>query len=119
MVWYGNSKEDVRIRVKTTSVFPDGRTIEVELGDPDGEQWTLHYFAVERDTLQARAEADSDLMKADRYEGTFKVEGSQLVRHGDTITLTDRDYADGEGSYVVEGVTTRFGEAGFSRAVRI
>ena len=51
-------KEDVRVKLKAISMLPNNKKIEVEVGDPDGEQRTLHQYNVSEKVLRAIAEQE-------------------------------------------------------------
>jgi len=111
-------KEEVRLKVRAVSVMPDGTKTEVELGDPDGELRSLHFYNVPADVLRRRAEALMDQLKYDGWRGKFTAFGEPFVRHGDIVELT---HPDGEsektGRYWVDKVVYQFGINGYRQEI--
>jgi hypothetical protein len=82
-----HTKDDLKIGVKATSQMPNGKKIEVTLGDKDGEQHTLHYYNLPKETLTNRAKADYKKLQYDGYRGSLTGWGYPRVNHGDIVNL--------------------------------
>ena len=113
------SQDDHKIKLKAISILPNGKKIEEELGDPDGESRTLHYYNLDQSSLKEAAQAEIDKLKRSGYKGSFLAFGDSSIFHGDAVSLLDDEYPDREGSYQVEGVTTRFGQGGYRKEIKL
>jgi hypothetical protein len=99
--------DDVKIKVKAISMKPDNKKIEVEVGDPEGAQKTMHFYNLDEKELRAAAERELPRLVYEGYRGTFTTFGEPVVKHGDGVTLTDLKFPEREGTYLVDQVTTR------------
>lgn len=111
-------KEDLLLKVRAVGIQPDNSRIEVEVGDPEGQERTLHYFNIDKATLQQRAEADLDNLKVEGYQGSFMVEGG-WVKPGDAIEFLDNDYPDRQSINLVESVEIDFGQNGYTQSISV
>ena len=111
--------EDVRIKVKAISILPDNTRIEVEVGDPDGDQRTLNYYNLTEADLIATANRELPKLKYTGFKGTFTTFGEPLINHGDAITLTDIKTPERDGAYLVDEVTITQGSGGFRQIVTL
>lgn len=109
--------DERKVKVKAVSISPNNQKEVIELGDSDGELRTLHFYNLSKAELKAQAEAKIEALKVDGYTGYFQTFGSPFVQHGDIVTISDSDYPDRIGSYLVEKVVTRFGVNGFRRSI--
>lgn len=97
-------KDDVRIKVRGVSKQPDGSKIEIVSGDADGEEHTLHYFCLDKANLQKIVTAEIDSLKYDGFRGSFTAFGWPMANPGDIAVLTDPDYPEHNGRYLIQGV---------------
>lgn len=112
--------DDVKLKVTAKSVKANGEKLEVEVGDPDGEQRTLTYYGITSvDELKKLATADMEKYKYDGYEGGFKGFGIPVCQHGDKVQLSDAQYPERAGSYLAESVAVSFGPGGFERDIKL
>lgn len=112
--------EDTRIKIKATSVLRNNKKLEVELGDSDGEVRSLFFYNITSEAeLRKLAAAEIQKYKYEGYEGDVTIFGIPHVIHSEVITLQDNRYKDREGRYLVDAVTTEFGEGGFRRTVKL
>lgn len=108
------------LKVTAKSILRDGSSVEVEVGDPDGESRTLNYYGIKsKAELKKLAETDMLKFKYDGYEGSFKGFGIPFVQYGDKVQLTSTDYPERDGHYLAEGVTVSFGPDGYERTVKL
>lgn len=99
--------DDVKIKVKAISMLPDNTKIEIEVGDPDGAQKTLHFYNLSEKELKASAERELPRLVYEGYRGTFTTFGEPVIKHGDAVLLKDLKFPEREGNYLVDAVTTR------------
>lgn len=109
----------VRLQVKAISLGKDNKKTEVEVGDPEGEQRTLHYYNLSASELKEIAERDLQRFRYTGFRGSFKTFGVPVVRHGDKIDLVDPVIADRNGTYIVRKVETSFGQNGYKQDIEI
>lgn len=114
------SKDDIRLNIKAVSILPDGQKIEVQVGDPEGETRTLHFYNIDKASkLKALAESEKELYKYSGYKGRLTAFLVPKVEIGDVALLRDDDYPSRDGDYFVRGVITTFGENGARRKVEL
>lgn len=112
--------DEVKLKVTAKSVKATGEKLEVEVGDPDGEQRTLTYYGITSAAeLKKLATADMEKYKYDGYEGGFKGFGIPVCQHGDKVQLSDAQYPERAGSYLAESVAVSFGPGGFERDIKL
>lgn len=111
-------KEEIKLKVKAISMLPNNSKIEVEVGDADGEQRTLHFYNLGLADLKKAAEADIDKLRYDGYAGNFTAFGEPFVRHGDIVEITDNRY-NRKGFYYVKSVTYSFGIGGYRQIITL
>jgi len=99
-------EEDVKIKVKGISILPNNTKIEIEEGDPDGEQRTLTYFNLSETELKRIVKDELPKFKFTGYEGTFEMFGEPFIQHGDNVKLIDKKFPERDGTYVVDSVNT-------------
>lgn len=111
---------EVKLKVTAKSVKVNGDSIEVEVGDPDGEQRTLTYYGISsKEELKKLAMADMEKYKYDGYEGGFRGYGLPVCHHGDRVKLTSAQYPERDGTYLAESVAVSFGPGGFERNIKL
>lgn len=111
--------EDIRMKVKAISINKDNSRVEIETGDPDGEQKTFHFYDIPESDLEATALRELDRIKIDGYTGTFTTFGEPFLQHNDVATITDPKTPDRDGSYLVKKVDVSFGINGFRRVISL
>ena len=125
---YRDSK-DVLVKVKAISIMPDGKKIEKELGDPDGQERTLHFYALSASELEKAAKLEFAKLKYDGYRGTMKTFGIPNAEHGDIailkgsntmLSIGEEPVNDHNGKYFIDGVTKSFSVTeGYRRELEI
>lgn len=112
-------KDDVKIKVKAISNMASGEKIEVELGDPRGEERTLNFYNLPKSELEKVATAEMEKLNYSGYRGDCEIFGIPYVQHGDAVEIRDPEESDKTGRYFVDGVTTRFGKSGYRQTLKI
>ena len=112
-------KADIKLKVKAISILPNNQKIEVELGDAEGEQRTLHYYNLSEVDLKKRAELEMDRLKYEGYRGDFETFGFSNINHGDIIELIDNKHPERQGHYLVKKVKVHFGKNGYRQNVHL
>lgn len=114
------SSEDRKIKVKATSILPNGDKVEVDgIGDASGEERTLTFFNIKsKQALRDIAESEMKKFKSDAYQGSVTTSGAPYIRHGHSVTLEDDFYPERQGgTYKVEQTIVRFGQSAFRREI--
>lgn len=111
--------EEVKLKVKAISTKPDGKKIEVELGDFDGEQRTLNYYNLPEKELKQVATAEIERLKKDGYSGTFTTLFEPWATHGNVAIVQDADYPEKEGEYFIDKVVVSMGVDGYRRIISL
>lgn len=114
-----NRKEDIRIRVKGISKQPNGKSIEVFFGDPDGDERTLNFVNLDKVALNKIVEKELNKLKQDGYRNDFETFGLPYAEPGYVAVLTSSDYPERDGSYLIESVETEMGVDGFRRKITL
>jgi hypothetical protein len=112
--------DQVKLKVKATSIQKDNTHFDVEFGDPDGEQRTLVYYNIaSKNELESLAQRELEKYRFDGYEGTLKTFLIPYSTHGMTAIVESPVYPEKDGQYNIDRVVTRFGVDGASRTVHL
>jgi hypothetical protein len=111
--------DDVKIKVTAISMLPTNKKIQIETGDPDGDNRTLTFYNLTESELKKTADREIKKLKFAGWRGSFTTFGSPKVQHGDTIELNDDKFPERSGNYKVETVETSFGVGGFRQKIYI
>jgi len=106
-----------RIKIRAISMIPGNKQIKYEIGDPDGEVRTLHYYNKSMAELKTLAGEELKKFKCDGFKGHFVAFGIPYVQHGQIIDIQDQGFEEKNGSYYVDKITTDFGMGGFRREI--
>ena len=105
-------REDIVIRINAVSTLSDGTKIEVTVGDEDGEERQLTYYAI-GNTIELEKLANEDIKKykIDGFNGSIKTFARPIIEHGNKVKLTSTIYPDRNGTYYVERVKINFDDS--------
>jgi hypothetical protein len=112
------STNDVRLRIKAIRVSKSNELETVEVGDPEGELRTLYFYDLAPgDSLEERAR--EELVKYSRtgYRGTLRTFLRPRAAIGNVARLRDELFANREGDYLVEKVSTTINSSGGRRRI--
>lgn len=112
-------KDDYKIKVSAISILPSNQKIQIELGDKDGDERTLHFYNLQKPALEKMAKQEMERIKYDGFTGSFTAFGIPPVEMGDIVELTDERYQDNSGRYWVDKVEKTFGQSGFRRKITL
>ncbi len=112
-------KEDVSIRLKMVSIFPDGSKQEYETGDEEGEQRTMYYHSMTTAQMKALADQEIERLRYEGWRGSFTTFGEPFIQHGDVIDLRSESYPERDGRYLVRQVVYRYGMDGYFQEVTL
>lgn len=111
--------EDVRLKVTATSIDDKNKTIQVIVGDPEGEERSLTYYGLSEKELKEAATRDMERLRYSGFRGNFSTFGMPYVNHGDRIKLVNPQIPDKNGLYIVRSVETTFGQQGFRQRIEL
>lgn len=112
--------DQVRLRVKATSIQKDNKHIDVEVGDPEGELRSLVFYNVSDEaTLQTLAKEEIQKYKYDGFEGHLKSFLIPFATFGMSARIFSPNYPEKDGTYHIDKVKTSFGVDGARREVTI
>lgn len=101
-------KDDIKVKVKAISIMPDNSKIEVEVGDPDGEQKTIHKYNLNEADLKKVAQKWVDEFKYTGFKGELETFGEPCLKHGDRLKITSTKLPERNGVYLIKGVKRKF-----------
>ncbi len=116
-------EEDVQIKIKPVGFTLDNKkvTTKKEVGDPDGELRTVHYYNVKTEEELLKL-AENDLLKY-KYEGFEGTVTTFLIPFAEplmTCILVDPRYGGSRsGRYQTDSVKVSFGQNGARRIVEL
>jgi phage protein D len=111
--------DDVKVKVQAISIRPDNSRLEVEVGDSQGEQHTLHFYNLTEPELRQQAEQKLGLMKYDGYTGAFTAFGFPTAQHSGIVDLADDRYPGRGGRYFIDAVKVSYGPNGYRREITL
>jgi hypothetical protein len=97
-------KDDIKVKVKAVSMLPDNTKIEIEVGDPDGEQKTIHKYNLTEASLREVAEKWIAEFKYTGFKGDLETFGEPYLRHGDRAKITSKKLPERNGTYLIKSV---------------
>jgi hypothetical protein len=112
-------EEDVKIRVKAVSILKNNTKIEKEFGDADGDLRTVHFYNVPAASLQKVAEEEIKKLKYTGLQGSMMLFGEPYILKGDVVDITDPDYPEKDGNYLVKSVEYQFGTRGYRQKIEL
>jgi hypothetical protein len=113
--------EDVRAKVKVSSVLRSGQKLEVTVGDADGNQSEIELFGITNMAdLKAKAEAKLAVIKSDGFEGDVTLFGIPKVRFGDEVELRSALHPERNGAHYIDATTCKYVTgSGIERVIKI
>lgn len=113
-------EDDVKIKVKVTSMLETNKKIEVEVGDTDGEQRSLFVYNITSVAeLKKIGEREKEKFKYEGFFGNFETFIEPIVKHGDEITIIDPKTPERNGTYLAEAVNPTFGINGYFQKITL
>jgi len=107
---------DVKLKIKAIDYTRDGKKIEAEVGDKDGEIRTISLYNVaDKASLEKLASAEMEKYKYSGYRGQLTSFLIPQITPCMNADLTDPTFPSRGGSYYVESVETRYGLGGGRR----
>lgn len=104
--------DDVRIKLKAISIDTKNEKIEVEVGDPEGDQRTMYFYNLSEKDLKIVAEENLDKLKYEGFFGSFLTFLTPQVVPGDAVRMTNTKLPEKNGVYLIKEVRTTWGVDG-------
>lgn len=97
--------EDVRIQCSAISMFPDNtKSDPIIVGDPDGNQITIHKYNMNESALRFAAEQWIKENKYTGYRGDVETFGEPIMNHGDRAKITSSKLPERDGTFLIKKV---------------
>lgn len=115
-------KKDVKVKVKAISRHSNGKDVTViyPSDDSDRELHTYHaHNGLNKTELKKIAERNYDKFVYDGFRGGIKVFGAPYCDHGYVADITDTEYPERSGKYLIDKVVMYFGVNGYKRELTL
>jgi hypothetical protein len=109
--------EDVKLKVKATSVSRNNVRSELEMGDKDGEEIQVFAYNVNLDGLKLFANNALKQYKYTGHRGSFETFGEPLVHKCDIAHIEPSDGKTGD--YVIKKLEVSFGTGGYRQKIEL
>lgn len=96
--------EDVKIKCVAISMNPDNTKTEVEFGDADGNQITIHKYNMDSKSLEFAAKEWIKNNKYTGFKGEVETFGEPVMKHGDRVKLSSEKLPERDGTYLIKKV---------------
>lgn len=106
------TEDQVKIKLKVTSIYKDNTKISVTVGNVSGENRTAFVYGIAESGLETIANEMLKKMVYEGYTGYFTTFLQPKVIHGDAVKLSDPEFPDRDGTYLVKEVITNYGIEG-------
>lgn len=108
---------DLKVKVRIVTHSKNGERLEVEYGQPGGEEFEYKINRVSKKEMEKRAKLEFDRKMAPGYDGSFDAWLIPYVEPNYSIGIYDSDFPEKDGIYNVDGVTTVFSQEGGKRTI--
>ncbi|EKT4551961.1 hypothetical protein JE945_001103 [Flavobacterium psychrophilum] len=109
--------EDVKIKVKATSYDNKDKKTEIEIGDKDGELYTVFRNNITPEGLRLFAESELKRFKTTGFKGSFETFGEPFVNKCDIAHIEASD--NNKGDFLIKKVEINFGINGYRQKIEI
>ena len=112
-------EEDLKIKVKAISMLENNTKIEIELGDPNGEQRTITKYNLTEQQLRDIANREINKLRYEGFRGSFTTFLEPVIYHGDEIEIIDPKTPERSGIYLAEAVEYPIGVSGYFQTITL
>ncbi|OJH09190.1 hypothetical protein FPG87_13385 [Flavobacterium psychrophilum] len=109
--------KDVKIKVKATSYDNKDKKTEIEIGDKDGELYTVFRNNITPEGLRLFAESELKRFKTTGFKGSFETFGEPFVNKCDIAHIEASD--NNKGDFLIKKVEINFGMNGYRQKIEI
>lgn len=110
---------DVKMLIRAISNKKDGKKVIKEYGDNGGSVCTRNYGDVDDSQLMDLAKQEYNRLNYDGLEGSIEGFGIPRTNPGDAIEIKNAEYDIRTGTYLVDAVTIKWGNAFFKRVNKL
>lgn len=111
--------DDISFKIKAVSMLEDNKKLEIEVGDPNGEQRTITKYNLTETELKAAAEREIDRLRFEGFRGKMLTFLKPVVKHGDEIEIINPRTPEQNGVYLAESVSYPIGVDGYFQEVNL
>ena len=104
--------DQVRIKLVVTSWYPDNSKKSIEVGDPNGEKRDYKVYNIPEDSMKKMGEEFLKQLVYEGFRGYFETFLLPIVKHGEAVKLSDPEFPDRDGIYLVKEVIYSYGVEG-------
>lgn len=112
-------EEDVSFKVKAVSMLENNTKIEIEVGDPNGEQRTITKYNLTEKELKEAAEREISNLRYEGFRGEIKTFLQPVMYHGDEVEIVDIRRPERNGVYLIESVSYEIGINGSFQTLKL
>lgn len=112
-------EDETAIKVKAISMLENNTKIEIEVGDPNGEQRTITKYNLTESELKDVATREIDRLRYEGFRGSFKTFLTPVIYHGDEIEITDPKTPERNGVYLAEAIDYEIGVNGYFQVIKL
>lgn len=98
------NEDEVKLKCVAISMNTDNTKTEVEFGDADGNQITIHKYNMDAKSLEFAAKEWIKNNKYTGFKGEVETFGEPIMNHGDRIKLTSEKLPERNGTYLIKKV---------------
>lgn len=114
------NEDDTRIKVKAVHIKNDNTKVEKEYGDEDGELRTVYFYDLDKGAdLEKMALAEAERYKFNGYKGGLTAFLLPFAQVGKVARVSDRQFGERTGDYLIDKVTTTYGVNGARRKIEL
>lgn len=107
--------QDVKLKVKATSVLKSNKRIHVEVGDKNGELREVYAYDMSEEDLTKFANAELERFKITGLRGSFTAFGSPSVKATDIVRIKTQNGTTG--SYLITKLTKTYNTGGYRQKI--
>jgi len=112
-------EDDVTFKVKAVSMLENNTKIEIEVGDPNGEQRTITKYNLQKKELKEIATREIERLRYEGFRGKIKTFLFDVVKHGDEIEIIDKRIPERQGIYLAEAIEVQIGINGYFQVIKL
>lgn len=109
--------EEVNVKIKATSISPDNKIFQAEVGDEQGAVRTMFRYNLDEQALRSWAEQEHKHLKCDGLYGSFTTFGVPEIDKEDHILLETEESI--QTSYAVKSVAIKFDAEGYRQTITL
>jgi hypothetical protein len=109
--------DDISFKVRAVSMLENNKKIEIEVGDPNGEQRTITKYNLTEKALKEAAEREISRLRFEGFRGKILTFLEPVVKHGDEVEIINPRTPEQNGVYLAESVNYPIGIDGYFQEI--